>query len=431
MRIHAQPRGLVLHNMAGNAFNLGLLTLFYGLITKNVNLIKLSHGEPYITVRLCESIAEVDKKIAKEIAALYWQGSRGDIYDELFNSGNVDCVLAWGGIQSIEEIRQRAYHYGIKVIDHGPKLSFSVVVDDIFHDLKQMQEIAQKVAIDVICWNQRACLSPRIIYIVDSPQKSAAFQGYLNDSIKNNIELKKHSQNENSVFDSNISEFNGSEIATLMQRSLKILRNECTELSPLGFANMVAEGLKNMEKILPLGHLTHADGLAMAKKREYFFMNYVTKKRATIITPPKEKLDWTVVYSRDLPRMIEIDMCQDRFVIVTRISSIQDLIHSIRQQKLKPYLQTVSIYGSDDFVRSVAEELSLIGAYRFPRIGEHNIQPIGVPWDGHYVLQDMIKWVYIGYIKQEEDKNDEDKISLYKGVSIPSNNHKTKDISKN
>ena len=36
-RIHAQPRGLVMHNMAGNAFNLGLLTLFYGLVTKNVN----------------------------------------------------------------------------------------------------------------------------------------------------------------------------------------------------------------------------------------------------------------------------------------------------------------------------------------------------------------------------------------------------------
>ncbi len=418
VRIHAQPRGLVLHNMAGNAFNLGLLTLFYGLITKNVNLIKLSHGEPYITVRLCESVAEVDKKIAKEIAAIYWQGNRGDIYDELFNSGYVDCVLAWGGIQSIEEIRQKAYHYGIKVIDHGPKLSFSVVSEDIFQNLKHMQEIAQKVALDVVCWNQRACLSPRIIYIIESPQKSAAFQGYLSDDVKVNSELKSV-QNKNSIFESEISEFNGSEIATLMQRSLKILKNECSELSPLGFANMLAEGLRNMEKILPLGQLTHADGLSMQKKREYFFMNYVTKKRAIIINPPKDKLDWTVVYLRDLPNMLEIDMCQDRFVIVSRISSIQDLINSIRKEKLKPYLQTVSIYGSDIFVKNMAEELSLVGAYRFPRIGEHNIQPVGVPWDGHYVLQDMIKWVYIGYIKQEGDKDESEKISLIKGIEIP------------
>ncbi|MHA1148096.1 MAG: acyl-CoA reductase [Promethearchaeota archaeon] len=419
VRIHAQPRGLILHNMAGNAFNLGMLTIFYGLITKNVNLIKLSHGEPYIATRFCESIAEVDKKLPKEIAALYWKGSNSAIYRELFNSGYIDCILAWGGIDSIEEIRKMAYYYGIKIIDHGPKLSFSVISEDIFKKAQDMQEIAQKIAVDVICWNQRACLSPRIIYIVDTPQKSVTFESFIEDS-QNGSETHKNSNKdifnlnflENSLFNSTLEESNGSEIATMMQRSLKLLRNECSEASPIGFARMLAKGLENTDKFLPLGNLTHADGLNMAKKREYFFMNYVTKKKATIFTPPKDNLDWTVVYLRDLPNMKEIDMCQDRFVIVSRISKIQDLIHSIRKEKLKHYLQTVSIYGSDEFIRYVAEELALIGAYRFPRIGEHNIQPVGVPWDGHYVLQDMIKWVYLGYVKQIDPNDKKEKISL-------------------
>ena len=148
-------------------------------------------------------------------------------------------------------------------------------------------------------------------------------------------------------------------------------------------------------------------------------MNYVTQRLATIIYPPKNKLDWTVVYLRNLPTMMEVNMCQDRFVIVTRISSIQDLVHSIRKEKLQQYLQTISIYGSDDFVKEVAEEFSLLGAYRFPRIGEHNIQPIGMPWDGHYTLQEMIKWVYIGFLTQELDENEEARISLFNGKKIP------------
>ncbi len=425
MRIHAQPRGLVFHNLAGNAFNLGLISLFYGLITKNVNFLKLSHGEPYTTIKLCESIAEVDKKIAKEIAAVYWQGSRGDIYDELFNSGKIECVLAWGGIQSIEDIKRRAYHYGINVIEHGPKLSFSVISEDIFQNMNIMQDAAQKIAIDIVLWNQKACLSPRVIYIIEHPQKSAVFQVFENKPIEINSESSEIPSLKDAFFDtinkvSRVSESDGYDIATLMQRSMKQLKNEYSELSPIGFAHMLSEGLKNSDIILPPGHLTQASGLEMAKKREYFFMNYVTKKRATIINPPKDKLNWTVIFLRDLPNMLEVDMCQDRFVIVTRISSIQDLIYSIRKENLQQYLQTVSLYGSDDFVKAVAEELSIIGAFRFPRLGEHNIMPIGMPWDGHYVLQNMIKWAYIGNITGDDKETDKDTISLFNGLKFPS-----------
>jgi len=426
VRIHGQPRGLVFHNLAGNAFILGFISLYYGLITKNVNLMKLSHEEPYTTVKFCESIADIDKKIAKEIAALYWQGSRGDIFDELFNSGNVNCVLAWGGIQSIEEIKKKAYHYGVNIIDHGPKLSFGIISEDIFQDINQMQDIAQKIAIDVALWNQKACLSPRVIYIVEKPRKSAVFQVFKSNQIQINSQSSEFESIENSFFNtfnkiSKVSESDGFDVATLMQRSIKLLKNEYSELSPLGFAKMLAEGLKNTDITLPRTHLTQGDGMEMTKKREYFFMNYGTKSSATIINPPKNKLDWTVVYLRDLPNMLEIDMCQDRFVIVTRISSIQDLIHSIRKEKLQKYLQTISIYGSDDFVKNVAEEFSLLGAFRFPRIGEHNIQHIGVPWDGHYTLQNMIKWVYIGYLTQELDESNEERISLIKVLKNPKN----------
>ncbi len=417
-RIHAQPRGLVFHNLAGNAFNLGLLTLFFGLITKNVNLIKLSHGEPYFLIRICESIYDIDKKIAKEIAAIYWKGSSGDIYDELFNSGYVDCVLAWGGIQSIEEIRRRAYRYGIKIIDHGPKLSFSVISDDIFKNIEVMRESARKIALDLVYWNQKACLSPRIIYIVEKPQKVDFFKKFSNGTSEENDNNKIFSSIEEVLSDS-ITEssytLNSNSIISQMQRSMKLLKDEISELSTKAFAKLLAQGLKEANIMLPRSHLTQADGIQMNKKREYFMMNYAFKKRAILYYPSKDKLDWTVVFLRDLPSMLEVDMCQDRFVIVTRISNIQDLIYSIRKEHLQQYLQTVSIYGSDNFVKEVSEELSLLGANRFPRIGEHNIQSIGMPWDGHYTLQEMIKWVYIAFLNKESEEDDNGRINLMDG----------------
>ena len=82
-------------------------------------------------------------------------------------------------------------------------------------------------------------------------------------------------------------------------------------------------------------------------------------------------------------------------------------------------MQTISLYGSENFIKETAEEFSLLGAYRFPRIGEHNIQPIGMPWDGSYVLQEMIKWVYIGFLENEENEKEEGKVSLFKGFQVP------------
>ncbi len=415
-RIHAQPRGVVLHNMAGNAFSLGIASLYYGLITKNVNMLKLSHGAPFTAIKVCESISDIDKKISKEIAALYWRGSRGDIYDDLFNSGNINCILAWGAIFSIEEIRRRANRYGIKIIDNGPKMSFSVVSEDIFQNEKSMNDTAHKMAIDIVLWNQKACLSPRVIYVIENPHNSEILD------LDKEFSLSNSRNTDKKIFDDlfvNEFTFNKSDdfsVKNMMKRSIKSLKDSYSKLSTYGFAKMLAEGLKKAEYLFPRAHLTQADGMEILKKREYFFINYVVKNQATIITPSKNDLSWTVVYLRNLPSISEIDMCQDRFVIVSRILNIEELIHSIRKEGLQQYLQTISLFGSDQMVKELAEEFSLLGANRFPRVGEHNQHSVGMPWDGHYILQDMIKWVYIGFPSEERENKEGESISLFKGI---------------
>lgn len=397
IRLHAQPQGLVFHNMAGNAFILSMGSLFITILTKNVNLVKLAREEPYFGVKFAESIAEVDKKLGKELAVLYWSGSRGEIYDSLFNSGFVDCVMAWGGLQSIEEIRRRAYRFGIKIIDHGPKLSFSIISDEMMQKPDLMQDVARKIAMDVVIFNQKACMSPRVIYIKENKPSSSSngdkidFNGFKNDKDKSSSNRGEE------------------DLSNLMLRSVKLLRNEITNASPLGFAKILADEMKNADSRLPRANLTDADGMEVARKREYFSMEYEFKDKGVVLTPSKEKLNWTVVYLRDPPSMKEIDMCQDRCIIVTRMANIYDLLHFMQREHLQQYLQTISTYGSNEFVEEVAEEFSLIGAFRFPRVGENNMQLPGTPWDGSYPVKELVKWVYIGFPKDEptsvEEKN--------------------------
>ncbi|GAB4319861.1 MAG: hypothetical protein Kow0069_23520 [Promethearchaeota archaeon] len=407
IRLHAQPLGLVYHSLAGNSFNLGMTSLFNGMLTKNVNLVKLAREAPYFTVRLAESIKEVDRKIAKELAVLYWRGQDSEIFDALFNSGDVDAVLAWGGLFSIQEIRRRAYQYGIKVIDYGPKLSFSIISEEALTNPDLMRELARKISMDVAIFNQKACLSPRVVFIKEKPGKSTVASN--NGSNDRNgkagqvgsVEMKTTTSSSSNSLGSVLSRSpvgdDDGEIRALMQRSVGFLRKEIMELSPLGFARILAQEMEKTEQLLPRMHQTQAEVVETIQKREYFAINHEALDNGKVFTPPDDSVNWTVVYLRNPPTMREINMCMNRFIIVTRVVDLDDVIYYMRQQKLGRFLQTFSIYGTDEFVQEVAEELSLLGAFRFPRVGEHNNHKLGSPMDGRFILREMVKWVNIDH----------------------------------
>lgn len=401
IKVHAQPRGLILHNLAGNAFSVGMGSLFYGLITKNVNLVKLAREDPFFTSLFAMSVGEVDRKLGNELAVLYWPGSKTKIFDSIFKSGHLDSILAWGGLMSIESLRRRAYQYGIKIISHGPKLSFSIISDEVLDSQKTMEDLAEKIALDASFWNQRACFSPRVIYIKEKPRNSAIGANGLNGNSDSDewssleTMLRKEAISNSKRERANPNSASGRDLGALMQRSAAMLKNNVTDASPLGFAKILAEKMKKVSNLFPRANQTEADGIAMTKKREYFSMNYEMNDKGIMITPRTDnKLDWTVLYLRNPPTLNEIDMFQDRFICVTRISNILDLVHFMREEGLQKYLQTISIDGTEEFIEETAHELSLLGAARFPRIGDHNKIVLGAPWDGHYILTELVRWTY-------------------------------------
>jgi len=156
VRIRRHPLGFIFHNLAGNASAVPTASIFSGMITKNVNLVKSPGDDPYFPALFAESLKQVDKRVLDGLAVVHWPGSAAEYYDSVF-SERPDGIVHWGGKETLSAISAHAGKYGIKLIQHGPKISFVVV--DVYE-----KDLGEKIAHDAVIWEQKACLSPRVVF---------------------------------------------------------------------------------------------------------------------------------------------------------------------------------------------------------------------------------------------------------------------------
>lgn len=162
-KVRAKPLGVITHYTAGNVF-LGFLdSLIMGLITKNINIIKLSAGNHSFPELFLKSLIEVDKenKIAKTIAVLYWKGGEEKI-EEIVKSHS-HGIMAWGGEEMVSNLKKNLPS-ATKLIDYGPKISISVISLAAFKEYP-ISKIAEKIVLDLTLWDQAACASPQNLFL--------------------------------------------------------------------------------------------------------------------------------------------------------------------------------------------------------------------------------------------------------------------------
>lgn len=166
--VHAQPRGRVLHILAGNAPPIAALSMLRGSLTKNTNIIKLPYNDlvtaTYLALTFKE--AEADHPVTKTTSILYW-GHESDIGDQFIESA--DAVCAWGGKDAVEAARKKTA-CGTEILEFGPKRSFQFIGKEAFNNLK---EVTDKAAHDVALYDQEACHSPQIAFLEGDAEKFA------------------------------------------------------------------------------------------------------------------------------------------------------------------------------------------------------------------------------------------------------------------
>ncbi len=161
--IKAEPLGLVTHVSAGNVFVGGVDSLIQGLVSKNVNIMKMSTVDPVFPVLFAKSVRDFDDTgiLHKAMALVNWKGGTDSIENVI--KQECDAIVAYGGADTIRSYR-RNLGLHCKLIEYGPKYSF-IMVDKEELQKTGIKEAARAIARDAIMWEQSACSSPHTVYV--------------------------------------------------------------------------------------------------------------------------------------------------------------------------------------------------------------------------------------------------------------------------
>lgn len=163
--IKAQPLGVVAHVSAGNVFVGGVDTLIQGIMTKNVNLMKMSSVDPLFPVLFARSLKDHDQQgvVARSLALLSWKG--GDQTVESVLKQQCNAIVVYGGAETMHSYRQ-GLGLHTRLVEYGPKYSL-VLVNKQELERRGVDQCARLIARDGVMWEQSACSSPHVVYVDD------------------------------------------------------------------------------------------------------------------------------------------------------------------------------------------------------------------------------------------------------------------------
>ncbi len=170
---------LIAHVWAGNVPGLPLWSLVSGLLVKSAGIGKLPSAEPLLAGWFAEAVAEIDPGIAECIGIVWW---RGDDERQQALLDAADLVLAYGGSETLEDIRDRL-PVTTRFLPFGHKLSFAMVAAAAL-DADKAVETAGRAAWDVVRYDQHGCYSPHVFYVERGGTVSPRdFANYLGNEI--------------------------------------------------------------------------------------------------------------------------------------------------------------------------------------------------------------------------------------------------------
>jgi hypothetical protein len=171
--IMAHPKGTIIHWLAGNVPVLGMLSLVQGIITKNINIVKLPRENGFILPKMVQEIYNysTELKSGKKISGKDIFGStsfvycsKDDIPAQTILSKAADVRVAWGGKEAVEGVLRSPKKYWADDVIFGPKYSFVVIGKNSFPK-ENLDNLAYRIALDASIFEQQGCNSPHTIFV--------------------------------------------------------------------------------------------------------------------------------------------------------------------------------------------------------------------------------------------------------------------------
>lgn len=151
------PLGVLFHITAGNVDGLPFISLLDGLLTGNINIVKLPKEEGGITVSLLEELFNIEPSLREYVYVFDY--SSKDIHAMRKLAAAADAIIVWGGDEAVNAVRKLA-DPNTKIIEWGHKISFAYVTKD-----GAKEDPLEKLAFHICLTNQLFCSSCQGIFL--------------------------------------------------------------------------------------------------------------------------------------------------------------------------------------------------------------------------------------------------------------------------
>lgn len=160
IRVKKVPLGVIFHIAAGNMDFLPAYSLAEGLLSGNINILKLPSADNGLSLKLIMQFIEYQPSLKDYIYV--FDTASTDIQGMRKMSELCNAISVWGSDMAIEAVRGLA-PTGVKIIEWGQKLGFCYVSDpDSVEDIdKELEGLAKHIATT----KQLLCSSCQVIYV--------------------------------------------------------------------------------------------------------------------------------------------------------------------------------------------------------------------------------------------------------------------------
>lgn len=151
-----QPFGVLMHIGAGNELGLSVLSIIEGLLSGNINILKLPSYEGGISVALLKQLVDIEPRLKPYIYVFDIPSDEKAILSKI--ASLVDAMVVWGSDEAIAGVRQLA-PTSLPLIEWGHRISFAY-----FTTNESIDEDLKGLSLDICLSEQQYCSSPQCVF---------------------------------------------------------------------------------------------------------------------------------------------------------------------------------------------------------------------------------------------------------------------------
>ncbi|PKM73270.1 MAG: acyl-CoA reductase [Firmicutes bacterium HGW-Firmicutes-16] len=122
-----KPLGVLLHIAAGNVDALPVFSVIEGLLTGNINILKLPGNDDGLSVLILQELIKIEPLIAQYVFVFDYPSHNVEAVKKMASAS--DAVVVWGGDSAVSAVRNMA-NPDTRIIEWGHKVSFAYVSDN-------------------------------------------------------------------------------------------------------------------------------------------------------------------------------------------------------------------------------------------------------------------------------------------------------------